>query len=180
MKRTLNKLKSNTGASIILALMFMLICVFIGGSVLVAATVNGGRLSGERAEKQAELSQRSIASVFVKMLADEDRKFDLRYDFGSTDIDDPLKKAIYTSAKAVYNNEETKKIPFSVSVVGSDNSTLTEVGCYAICDESYKVKICFADDPKVELVLSGRKSGDTVQWYNCKIVKAVRVNEKTA
>ena len=54
------KLKSSSGASIIIALVFMLFCTFVGGSVLAAASANGYRVKS-LSEQQIYLNQRSAA-----------------------------------------------------------------------------------------------------------------------
>ena len=63
------KLKSNTGASIAAALMLFLICAVLGGSILAAASVSGGRLS-----KRADMDRRyygvtSAAELIADTLA---------------------------------------------------------------------------------------------------------------
>lgn len=60
MKNLQRKLRSKTGASMILALVFLLFCSFVGGSVLVSATANAYRVA-HLAEQQDFLNQRSAA-----------------------------------------------------------------------------------------------------------------------
>ena len=54
------KLRSQSGASMLIALMFMLFCLFVGGSVLAAATANGYRVA-HMSDQQDFLNQRSAA-----------------------------------------------------------------------------------------------------------------------
>lgn len=68
MNKLIEKLRSKTGSSLILALMFMLICTFVGGAVLASATANGGRLAQARQRHQDYLSQRSVAQILVDQL----------------------------------------------------------------------------------------------------------------
>ena len=44
MKRIKTKLHDRSGASIIIALVYLLICAFVGGTVLAAATANSGHI----------------------------------------------------------------------------------------------------------------------------------------
>ena len=44
MKRVKEKLKSRRGASILLALLFLLVCVLVAMSVLMAAASNAGKI----------------------------------------------------------------------------------------------------------------------------------------
>lgn len=72
MKQLERKLRSNAGASMIFALVFLLFCVFIGGSVLAAATANAGRVASMTTDQQEYLSQRSAALVMADMLTGTD------------------------------------------------------------------------------------------------------------
>ena len=60
MKKLQRKLRSRTGASMLLALVFLLFCSFVGSSVLVSATANAYRVA-QVAEQQDFLNQRSAA-----------------------------------------------------------------------------------------------------------------------
>lgn len=60
MKTIKNKLRSQSGASLLLALLFLLFCVLIGGTVLAAASANGFRVTRMQ-NKQQELEERSAA-----------------------------------------------------------------------------------------------------------------------
>ena len=66
------KIKSNKGATLLIAIVFMLFCVFVGGSVLAAATANGSRVEQAMDDEQAYLSQRSAALIAAEELRSED------------------------------------------------------------------------------------------------------------
>ena len=68
MNHVMRKLKSKRGASMLLAMMFMSFCVFVGGSVLSAAAANGSRVAKQAKDQQAYLSQRSAALVIADEL----------------------------------------------------------------------------------------------------------------
>ena len=55
MESAAKKLKNSRGASIILALVFLLVCVMVGSSVLMAASSNAGRSRSNRQEQQLYL-----------------------------------------------------------------------------------------------------------------------------
>jgi hypothetical protein len=61
-----NKLRSKSGASLLFALLFLLFCVLVGGTVLAAASAGGFRVT-RMENKQQELSERSVA----QLVADE-------------------------------------------------------------------------------------------------------------
>ena len=57
------KLHSAKGSSLLIVMVFFLLCLFVGGVVLTAATANGGRLAAIKADHQANYAQRSAAMV---------------------------------------------------------------------------------------------------------------------
>lgn len=61
------KLSSSRGASMLIAMVFMLFCAFIGGSVLASATANAGRVAS-LAEQQDFLLERSTAMLMSDQL----------------------------------------------------------------------------------------------------------------
>ena len=65
MRNIKRKLRSKVGASMILALMFLLFCSFVGGSVLVSATANAYRVAHLQ-EQQDFLNQRSAALLLAE------------------------------------------------------------------------------------------------------------------
>ena len=181
MKQTLNKLKSNSGATIIIALMFMLICVFVGGSVLVAATVNGGRLAGERADQQAILNQRSIAAVIADELSENgviDLSFAIMEDAGQKTVYAPglsgVRLAIFNSTKEAYKPENSQgTAKFTVSFKDTDNKQV-ELACTVtttIEGSFIENRITFDDNPKVMIVLNAIEGSSDVSWYSLKVEK---------
>ena len=67
MNRISRKLRSNSGASMLLAMVFMLFCVMIGGTVLAASSANGYRLN-RLSDSQTYLDQRSAALLMAQEL----------------------------------------------------------------------------------------------------------------
>lgn len=65
--KILQRLRSNSGASMILAMVFMLVCMFIGGSVLAAASANGYRVA-HLSDQQQYLDERSAALLTAEEL----------------------------------------------------------------------------------------------------------------
>ncbi len=68
------KLRSKTGASMILALVFLLFCSFVGGSVLTSATANAYRLE-HLSDQQDFLNQRSAALLVSDLMQQENEEF---------------------------------------------------------------------------------------------------------
>ncbi len=65
MKVLRDKLRSQAGASILLALAVMLVCMMAASVVLVAATVNAGKAGGTKARERAYYSVTSAAQLFA-------------------------------------------------------------------------------------------------------------------
>lgn len=69
MKACISKLRSQKGASLILAAVYFLICAFVGGTVLAAATSGSAHLKDRKSDEQAFLVQRSAARVIEQELS---------------------------------------------------------------------------------------------------------------
>lgn len=67
MSKLQRKLRSRTGASMLLALVFLLFCMFIGSTVLASATANAYRVA-HLSDQQEFLDQRSAARLIVDEL----------------------------------------------------------------------------------------------------------------
>lgn len=68
MNELMRKLRSRRGASMILAMVFMLFAVFIGGTILASAAANGYRVE-HLSDQQVYLDQRSAALLIADELA---------------------------------------------------------------------------------------------------------------
>ena len=74
MKQIHNKLHSQSGASLVLAMVFLLFCTLIGGSILASATVNTRRAE-ETAQQQDFLLARSAALLLSDLLQPEEGQY---------------------------------------------------------------------------------------------------------
>ena len=68
MFKIMQKLRSRSGASMLLAMVFMMFCTFVGGTVLAAATANGNRVAQQIHDQQSYLNQRSALLVIADQL----------------------------------------------------------------------------------------------------------------
>ena len=73
MKRIRSKLNNSQGVSMIIALVFMLICLFVGGVVLTSATVNAGRMRHIERDR-VFIDHRSAAMLLADKLKTDDGK----------------------------------------------------------------------------------------------------------
>jgi len=67
MNRARAKLHSSSGASMVMALLFLLLCLMVGAVILTAASANAGRVSRQRSQQQDYFTVSSAA----KLLRDE-------------------------------------------------------------------------------------------------------------
>lgn len=184
MKMIRNKLQSNRGATMVLSLIFMLICVFVGGSVLVAATVNGGRMENQRTDQQAILNQRSIAAVIGGELT-KDGTISLSFALGENAAGqktillpvggvEGVKRAIFNATRAAFE---------SVDGTGSDRMTVSfqdpsgetvSVACTVtatVRDIYVENEICFDENPKITISLQALEGSSSVSWYDIRVRK---------
>ena len=68
MKRVVEKLKCRRGASILLALLFLLVCVLVAMSVLMAAASNAGKIRSNREEQQKYFTLSSALNLVIAEL----------------------------------------------------------------------------------------------------------------
>ena len=62
------KLRSNEGASLMVALLFFVMCATVGSIILAAATASSGRLANLRKEDQSYYAITSAADLFAEMM----------------------------------------------------------------------------------------------------------------
>lgn len=74
MNKIQQKLRSRAGASMLMAMVFMLFCSFIGGTVLASATANAQRVA-QIAEQQDYFLERSAALLATDQLQLDDGKY---------------------------------------------------------------------------------------------------------
>lgn len=84
MKRLREKWASGRGASILLALLLMLVCVMVAASVLMAAMSNAGKARGSREEQQKYLTLSSAMTLVCDQLAQSEYRG--RYTYSKQEI----------------------------------------------------------------------------------------------
>ncbi len=71
MKKILNKLKSNNGSTLIIALLFFAVCAVTGSMILVSASAASGRLKGMQKQDQNYYAVSSAVRFLEKTLCDD-------------------------------------------------------------------------------------------------------------
>ena len=115
-----NKLHSKRGASLLIAMVFMIFAIFVGGSVLAAASANGYRIE-HLSDQQDYLNQRSAALLLAEELdvgAYSSISLDARY--STTTIQsvmiDPFGRETVTSDDVEVTNGLSFKINYNGKV----------------------------------------------------------------
>ena len=95
MRRAAEKLKSRRGASIVLALLFLLLCVMVGVSILAAAASNAGRTPSNRDEQQIYLALSSSLRLVVDDLTKHPYTGKAEYDCNIDDVHDSATPSVH-------------------------------------------------------------------------------------
>ncbi len=86
MKKLTQKLHSQRGASILLALLFLLVCMMVAASVLMAAVSNAGKIRSNYEEQQRYLALSSA----LRLVAGEIEKAEYTARYTATTWDEPV------------------------------------------------------------------------------------------
>lgn len=126
-RRIIEKLKSRSGASVVLALFLVIVCSFAGTAALTSARANVGRGDGKRDTQRQYLSVSSAARLIIDDLVKNGDKVIISVDSstGAATLTDDfpsgdsiyalMKKEIADSAKyALKNESHTEKIDFEI------------------------------------------------------------------
>lgn len=117
MAKIRQKLQSRSGASLLLAMVFLLLCVFVGGSVLAAATANAGRVAHLKQEQQTYLSQRSAMQLMAQMLkGTEENQLQLTIKDVTVDGDRTVTFTIHNDAAEVAEKSVLQKLLYEFAV----------------------------------------------------------------
>lgn len=99
------KWKSSRGASILLALLFLLLCVMVGVSVIMAAASNGGKIRSNQEEQQRYLALSSALRLVCDEL--ESMEYVGRYKYGYVEVYTLEYKGDDSDDKPIYEWEHT-------------------------------------------------------------------------
>lgn len=130
MKLLRNKLNSNRGASLILALSFFLICAVIGGIILASASTNAGRVNAMRQEQEAYYAV-SAAAVLVRDCVEDmhfsayEETIEETRDIDYTLPEGELSQFIGALAKEVYETGSAVSEQFEMTAADMPDVTMT-------------------------------------------------------
>ena len=156
MKKTvLKKLRSNDGASLMLALLFFVVCAVIGSIILTAATVASGRMTGIKKNNEELYTLRSASKVFKEQWTlgelylhrdDSNIVHSLDQDAGLEETQQlpyTFLSARDLMAKEIYTNNETSSSSKTFFLKVNGYSDISEVKAVATMQPDYSVEISF-------------------------------------
>lgn len=115
MKRLLKKLHSQRGASILLALLMLLVCMMVGSSVLAASASNAGKAKSNRVEQQRYLNLSSAIQLIAEEL--EKAEYTGKYKLWEwevtttvTDYSDSANPITTTTSKSFFYCQQTEGV----------------------------------------------------------------------
>ena len=169
------KLRSNEGASLMVALLFFVMCATVGSIILAAATASSGRLANLRKEDQSYYAITSAADLFAEMMEDKEVVIQAKLTVDSNGKQTPengfadssinssellLPKVIskYVDFTAWQYEDDFPKLQPSVSSISSTDFTI------ALADGSLAVTGSVTMDNAFNLivVLSNNDSGESL------------------
>jgi len=113
--KKIKKLHSTSGASLLIAMVFLLFCTCVGGAVLAAATANAGRVDALKYDQQEYLNERSAALLLKEQFEDS---YQIRIERNTTE-EVPV---IFLSGGGIKIDGETVKTVNTTIKVGTTDS----------------------------------------------------------
>lgn len=166
-----NRIRSNSGATILLALLFFLLCALAGSIILSAGSAAAGRISGLKETEQSFYSVTSAAQIMREEI--EGQEFQAYTEDGGSPTytavpDSEIKKILIDAVIEIYGGKQAESK--ETLTVYPSSKTLTDV--------MGKVTAYFimTDDYRIEITFSMKKS----KKYICKLTAKAIVNRRTS
>lgn len=149
----MTKIRSKNGATILIALLFFLLCAVAGTIVLAAGTTASGRVSGLASQEQSYYSVTSAAKIIasetegqtVDMYKMEDSK---TIDYFA-EPDSKLKSVLETASAAIFSGDRTFSDTLTIKMEDdSTNSTTGTVTGKLSMDSRYNIEITLSSDAR--------------------------------
>lgn len=124
------KLNSSQGASILLAMLFLLVCMMVGASVLMAAASNAGKIRSSREEQQNYLTLSSALTLVCDELTRVEyhgRYTYKRIEHTRTETDEYGNEYTWTNYEHQYTQEEGSIRAAGSDYISSDEWTMKAV-----------------------------------------------------
>lgn len=115
------KWNSSRGASILMALLFLLVCMMVGASILMAAVSNAGKLKSNREEQQKYLTLSSALTLICDEL--ESVGYRGRYHYERIEHTEKVTNADGSESTWTYYEHKYKQLTGSVRSVSGSGGT---------------------------------------------------------
>lgn len=175
-----NRIRSNAGATILLALLFFLLCAMAGSVILTAGSAAAGRISGLKETEQFFYSVTSAAQVVRDEI--EGQGFDAYtetidkvqtgvYKYDKQPKDEGMGKILKDAIVEIYEKGKQETDPVKLTIHPSDNEykeVMGEVTADFVMTNDYKIEIIF------RMADSG---GMDSAKYVCKLTAKAIVNQ---
>ncbi|MCI2000465.1 MAG: hypothetical protein LKJ75_06940 [Clostridia bacterium] len=179
-----NKLKNENGASIIIALVFFLICASVGASILAAAKANSSRLVLQKKTEQAYLTVRSAAMLIADTLTKPGEPIavhtvtETTYSDGSTSTDESWSKK-YKSFDASLNHKIYDSVYGLMSGTGTGGTFNITISKDGLDDVSADITVSEKDGYHLNSVLrlKGSKTNDYDYIMNMSMTAKITSSE---
>lgn len=150
-----NRICSNSGATILLALLFFLLCAMAGSVILTAGSAAAGRISGLKETEQSFYSVTSAAQVVRDEI--EGQGFDAYtetidkvptgvYKYDKQPKDEGIGKILSDAIVEIYEKGKQETDPVKLTIHPSDNEykeVMGEVTADFVMTDDYKIEITF-------------------------------------
>lgn len=138
------KLDSSRGASILMALLFLLVCMMVGASILMAAASNAGKIRSNKQEQQKYLTLSSALTLICDELAGVE--YHGRYQYQQIKHEHTETYADGSSYTWTNYEHRYKQETGSVRAVGTDYSVLNEWALQTVLPLVNDLDKAFAED----------------------------------
>ena len=168
-----NKIKDTSGATILLALLFFLLCALAGSVVLAAGTAASGRMAGLTASQQSYYSVTSAAALLESEIEGQALSIDAYSSNGGVEVfsyqgepEGELAEVLKALAEQVYKNQYLTANGDTKEALKSITMEITPEGSWSDT-KSQKVNAELTMDDSYELTISFRTEDTT--GYSCKL-----------
>ena len=142
------KLKNNDGATLMLALLFFVMCATVGSIVLTAATASSGRLAGLISDEKGYYAVSSAADLVSDLVEEYDGKLEMEYEDEPSggSVTDPgqeilLNNLVYQEWKKLGENAVVNDYHFDIfnkelGISDDGDKTITEAVTIKVSDNA--------------------------------------------
>ena len=179
------KLKSNEGASLMVALLFFVVCAVIGSIVLTAATVGSGRVNGIKKYNQNYYALKSATAIFDEEFS---RGYQIRlsHNGATAKVDDVLAEEnggyLFYTTNLIGTRDLLARDVYSDNLDGSSEDHIYNYEINVGTVEELKAKVKMLMHPSYDMdvmvyIESEEGSGEPNGYFTLKYTASVSTDE---